>query len=293
MLKLIRDSYKLYFRSFPFMFLYAIPLLLLTILNVYCNNIFTFNNGFIYFSYAAALVLPFVSAATDISIYRRLFGYKVINPLSSLRAFVLYLLAQIGIGLVGTAPIFLFNYLLVIAGVSAFWSLTLAVLINIFVGFLFMARFNIVLPLIIQNRIPSLHDFLSYTKRPLKFWLTIATTVYLPYVVINYLSASLEAVNTALTNLFMLLFICFNITYINQNRPSPITYHHDKDDDEEDTSAMTPVPAVKTAPKKAETTKPAAPKKAPVPKPAAVKKPTAKKAPKKSAPKLKPVMAKV
>lgn len=292
MLKLIRDSYKLYFRSFPFMLLYAVPLLLLTVLNVYCSNLFAFNNGFIYFSYAAALVLPFVSAATDISIYRRLFGYSIINPLSSLRAFVLYLLAQIGIGLVGTAPIFLFNYLLSVAGVSAFWSLTFAVIINIFVGFLFMARFNIVLPLIIQNRIPKLQDFLSYTKRPLKFWLTIATAVYLPYVVINYLTAPLDAVNAVLTNLFMLLFICFNVTFVNSSRLSPISFHNDADEDD-DTAAMTPAPVVKVSPKKADAPKPAAPKKAPAKKPTAAKKPAAKKAPKKSEPKLKPVMAKV
>ena len=224
MLRLIKDSYKLFFKNLPLIVLLALPLLVLSALDIYFGSYTPVNRGIVYFAYAALLFLPLVSAGTDISIYRRLFHFNIINPLSSLRAFILYLLVQIGIGLIGTAPIFLFQYLLSSLGFSAFLSLSLAIIFNVFCGFVFMARFNIILPLIIQNKIPPLHEFLSYTKRPFKQWLSVAALVYLPYVILHYLSAPCPYTNLIVTTLFMFVFICFNIVYVNNNRLSRISY---------------------------------------------------------------------
>ena len=224
MLKLIKDSYKLFFKNFPLIILFALPLLVLSALNLYFGSYTPVNRGIIYFTYAALLLLPLVSAGTDISIYRRLFHFNIVNPLSSLRAFILYLLVQIGIGLVGTAPIFLFQYILSLFGLSILLSLCLAIFLNIFVGFVFMARFNIILPLIIQNKVPTLNEFMSYTKRPFKQWLVASALVYLPYVVLHYLSAPCPYTNMIITTVFMFVFICFNVVYVNNNRLSRITY---------------------------------------------------------------------
>ena len=224
MLKLIKDSYKLFFKNFPLIVLFALPLLVLSALNLYFGSYTPVNRGIIYFTYAALLILPLVSAGTDISIYRRLFHFNIVNPLSSLRAFILYLLVQIGIGLVGTAPIFLFQYILSLFGLSVLLSLCLAIFLNIFVGFTFMARFNVILPLIIQNKVPSLHEFMSYTKRPFRQWLSVAVLVYLPYVVLHYLSAPCPYTNMIVTTVFMFVFICFNVVYVNNNRLSRISY---------------------------------------------------------------------
>lgn len=286
MLKLIIDSYKLFLKNLPLIILFALPLLVLSVLNIYFKNISPLTAGIVYFVYASLLLLPLVNAATDISIYRRLFHFNIINPLSSLHAFILYLLVQIGIGLVGTAPIFLFQYLFNIMGLPPFWSLSLAIFINIFAGFAFMARFNIILPLIIQNKIPSLHEFMAYTDRPLKQWLLAAVLIYLPYVILHYITSGCPYTNMVLTTLFMFVFICFNVTYVNNNRLSRITYK----------AAAEPVKAAVAQKaeiaKPAPAPKPAAPKKAPTKKTPA-KKAAPKKTPKKAAPKLKPVMAKV
>lgn len=224
MLRLIKDSYKLFFKNLPVIILFALPLLVLSALNIYFGNYTPVNRGIVYFTYAALLLLPLVSAGTDISIYRRLFHFNIVNPLSSLHAFILYLLAQICIGLIGTAPIFLFQYLFDITGLSPFVSLSSAIIVNIFVGFAFMARFNVILPLIIQNKVPSLHEFMSYTKRPFRQWLSVAVLVYLPYVVLHYLSAPCPYTNMIVTTIFMFVFICFNVVYVNNNRLSRISY---------------------------------------------------------------------
>ena len=223
MLKLIKDSYKLFFKNLPLLLLFASPLLVLSALNIYFGTYTPINRGIIYFTYAALLLIPLVSAGTDISIYRRLFHFNIVNPLSSLHAFILYLLAQIGLGLIGTAPIFLFQYLFNLFSLHPFTSLSLAITLNIFIGFAFMARFNIILPLIIQNKVPSLHDFLSYTNRPYKQWLAVATFVYLPYVVLHYLTIPCIYTNMIATTIFMFVFICFNIVYVNNNRLSRIS----------------------------------------------------------------------
>ena len=294
MLRLIKDSYKLFLKNVPFIVIFALPLLVLSALNIYFGNYTPVNNGIIYFTYASLLLLPLVSAATDISIYRRLFGFNIVNPLSSLHAFILYLLVQIGIGLVGTAPIFFFQYVLGAMGLSPFWSLSLAIFINIFVGFAFMARFNIILPLIIQNKVPALREFMAYTGRPFSQWLAVAVLVYLPYVVLHYLTSPCPYANMIITTLFMFVFICFNVTYVNNNRlnriigspaeeKAKIHVSQTKEALHPTPSEKTPAPR-KTAPKKAKTTAPKTP----------AKKPASQKAPKKtSTPKLNPALAKV
>lgn len=282
MLKLIKDSYKLFFKNFPLIILFALPLLVLSALNLYFGSYTPVNRGIIYFTYAALLLLPLVSAGTDISIYRRLFHFNIVNPLSSLRAFILYLLVQIGIGLVGTAPIFLFQYILSLFGLSILLSLCLAIFLNIFVGFVFMARFNIILPLIIQNKVPTLNEFMSYTKRPFKQWLVASALVYLPYVVLHYLSAPCPYTNMIITTVFMFVFICFNVVYVNNNRLSRITYKEVK---EEATTKKAPTVERKEPKKEASH----APKKEPTKKPSKKTKKTPTKA--KTAPKkLKPAL---
>jgi len=220
MLTLILNSYKLLFKQFRAILVLALPLLIISIADIYFQPAAKIK----YSAYAIMLIMPLVSAATDISIYRRLFQYNIINPLSSINAFIVYLLSQIVIGIIGTAPIYLFQYLFVAIGVPYFWSLTIAILLNIPTGFLIMARFNIILPLIIQNKIPSWKEFLNYTSQPLRQWLLVATIIYLPYVILHYLTINCAYTNMIITTFYMFIFICFNVTYVNNNRLSNIKY---------------------------------------------------------------------
>lgn len=282
MLRLIKDSYKLFLKNTPIIILFALPLLVLSALDIYFGGYTPVNQGIVYFSYAALLLIPFVNAGTDISIYRRLFHFNIINPLSSLRAFILYLFAQISIGLVGTAPIFLFQYLFNLLGISPLLNLFLSIILNLFIGFIFIARFNVLLPLIIQNKLPSLREFMSYTRKPFKQWLAVAAVVYLPYVVLYYLTAPYPYINAIIPTLFAFEFICFNITYVNNNRLSRITYKEVI----ETPTVKTALATEKKAPKKEVSH---APKKAPAKKPAKKTKkadPKAKTAPKKLKPAL-------
>lgn len=220
MLTLILNSYKLFFKQFKNIIILALPLLVLSVANLY----FQPASKIIYCAYAIMLIIPFVSVATDISIYRKLFQYNIINPLCNISTFIIYLLAQIVIGLIGTAPIYLFQYLLLLLGLPVFWSLVVAVMINIPTGFILLARLNIALPLIIQNKIPSPKEFLKYTTQPYRQWLMVAVLIYLPYVILHYLSAPYPYTNIITTTLFMYVFICFNINYVNSNRLNRIPY---------------------------------------------------------------------
>ncbi len=287
MLSLILNSYKMFFKKFPILFLISIPLLLISALDIYVDTQVNVSGAIVYIAYTSMLIVPLISAATDICIYRKLLRFNSINPLGNIFAFVIYVVSQLVIGVIGVAPIFLFMYLFSILGLSNFWSLSLAIVTNIFLGFAFMARFNVILPLIIQNKIPSLKEFLAYTNRKYIQWIAVALFIYFPYVVIHYLTAPYPYANMILTTLFILVFICFNINYINNNRLSKITYKPAEEVIKETEAKMvcnTPVPEqpkekpALVKPKKLQDKKPTSPK----------KKPTTKKA---SKPKLKPVTA--
>lgn len=290
MLKLILDSYKMFFKSFPVILLFAVPLLVLSGISVWVETSETVNQGMLYFYYASYILIPLASIATDISLYRRFFGYSVINPFCSLKAFVLYLFTQLALGLVASAPIILFRHIFLAFGMPDLPAFVAAIALNMFLGIYLLARFSILFPLIIQNKVPALKDFSQYTARPYKEWMSVALLVYMPYVIFNYVIASPIA-NMLVVNLFAFVFICFNIKYVSAFRvPSakPATVSN--------VEVKTGAPVVKEAPKaapaaekptkpaakKAPTKKAAAPKKAaPAPKSPAAKKTTQKKVVKK------------
>lgn len=280
MLTTIIDSYKLFFKQFKTIFILSLPLLVLSVANLY----FQPASKIIYCSYAIMLLMPLVNAATDISIYRKLFQYNIINPLSNINAFVIYLLAQILIGIIGTLPIYLFQYLFLLCGMSAFWSLACAVLLNIPSGFYVMARLNIILPLIIQNKVPSWKEFVKYTAQPYSQWLFVAVLVYFPYVLLHYLSVPCPYTHILVTTYSMFVFICFNVTYVNNHRLGFANYKPVKDLVQEAEVIISAPESVKPEKEVAKAPKKAQPKKTPVKK-VPVKKTATKKTPK---PKLKP-----
>lgn len=292
MFNLIITAYKTLLKNFPIIITYALPLFVLSALNIYFKTSLEISNAVIYFAYLSMIFIPLINTATDISIYRKLFQFNIINPFSSLQAYIRYLLSQIGIGLIGTAPIFLINYLFITLGISPLPALCLAVIANLFIGFVFMARFYIVLPLIIQNKIPSLKEFLLYTKRPYLQWVSVATLIYLPYVAIHYLTLNCPYTNMVMTTIATYVFICFNIAYIDNNRLSRITYKPTSETPVSE-SIITPKPEkkvenkAKKAPKKVIN---ASPKKTSGKKESSAKA-AGKKVTKKSAPKLKPALA--
>ncbi len=213
MFTLIKDSYKMYLKSFPLILLFAAPLLLLSGIAVWIENSETVNRGMLYFQYVAFVLIPLVSVATDISLYRRFFGFSIINPLSSLKAFMLYLLTQLALGLVASAPIILFRYVFEMFGMPALSAFVLAIALDLFLGIYLLARFSILFPLIIRNEVPSLKDFSRYTARSYKDWISVSFLIYTPYVVFNYVIAC-PFLNMLVVNLFAFVFVCFNIKYV-------------------------------------------------------------------------------
>lgn len=213
MFTLIKDSYKMYLKSFPLILLFAAPLLLLSGIAVWIENSETVNRGMLYFQYVAFVLIPLVSVATDISLYRRFFGFSIINPLSSLKAFMLYLLTQLALGLVASAPIILFRYVFEMFGMPVLSAFVLAIALDLFLGIYLLARFSILFPLIIRNEVPSLKDFSRYTARSYKDWISVSFLIYMPYVVFNYVIAC-PFLNMLIVNLFAFVFVCFNIKYV-------------------------------------------------------------------------------
>ena len=292
MLKLVISSYKTLCRNFHFIICFAIPVLALSAINIYLRTSLEATKSVVYLTYTTLILLPFVNAATDISIYRKLFKFNIINPLSSIQAYVRYLLGQTFFGLIGTAPVFLLYFIFLKTGLSPMISLILAVIANIFIGFAFMARFYIVLPLIIQNKIPSLKEFLLYTKRPYLQWVSVATLIYLPYVVIHYLTLECPYTNLFLTTIATYLFICFNVNYVNNNRLSRITYKSTTETPIVETIMVTKVEkkVEKKAEKAPKKTNKASPKKTSGKKVSSPKA-AGKKTTKRPTPKLKPALA--
>lgn len=220
MLKTIVDSYKMFCRNFPVILLYALPLLILTVIQVYFDGLNTQNRGVVWYLAGAVFLMPLISAATDIAVYKRLFKDASVNPFRNPKVLFIYLFVQLGLGLVAVLPIYLFNYILFRYTSWTLCVMCVSLLANMFIGVWLLARFNIILPLIVQQRVPSWRDFLEFTDHPYKQWLLVAFLVYMPYIVINYLFTC-PYLNAVLTNLYMLVFVCFNTTYIMQHKMTP------------------------------------------------------------------------
>ncbi len=217
MLNMISASYKTYGKNFPVILLYALPLLVLSVLEAYFRGSDGNGKGIAYFIALTAFFLPLISAATDIAIYRRLLNTGRVNPFICFKTLFIYMFTQIALGLIfATIPVLLFAYFLGFL-FSFHTALVLALVLNIFVGMVYLARFNIILPLIVMNKKITWKTLKTYTDRPYKQWLTVACLVYAPYLLVNYLFCC-PISNVVLTNLFMFVFVCFNIVYVTGNK---------------------------------------------------------------------------
>lgn len=217
MFTLIKDSYKMYLKSFPIILLFAVPLLFLSGIASWIENSEILSNGMLYFYYATFILIPIISVATDIALYRRFFGFSIINPFSSLKPFIIYLVTQLALGLVASAPIILFRYIFDMFGMPNLPAFILAIFLDLFIGIYLLARFSILFPLIVQNKVPSLKEFSQYTAKPYKEWMMVAFLVYMPYVIFNYVIFC-PFLNMLVVNLFAFVFICFNIKYTEKFR---------------------------------------------------------------------------
>lgn len=287
MLKTIADSYKLFFRKFPIIVLYALPLLVLSAIEVFFENQNTENKGVHYFLVMSAYLIPLVSAAVDVALYKRFLGIKNINPLQPFKTYFSYFFVQLGIGLIAVAPLHAVFYILNLNSGPTLGHLVFALVVNMFLGIYVLARLNLILPLIIQNKLLNLKDFMAFSRDSYLNWIIAGFLIYSPFLVSNYVIAN-PYVNTVITNLCMLLFICFNTTYVlSHMTKTPVQK-------EPVAKAAPQAEAKKTEVKKAPVKKAAAKKAAPKaetqkePKKPAVKKKTTKKA---ATPKLKPVTA--
>ncbi len=294
MLKTIADAYKLFFRKFPIIVLYSLPLLVLSAIEIFFENLDTENKGASYFLALSAYLIPLVSAAVDVALYKRFLGIKEVNPLRPIKTYTEYFFVQLGIGLIAVAPLHAIYYILNQNSGPTLGHLITAITLNMFLGIYILARFNIILPLIIENKLLKLKDFMSFTADSYKNWIIASFLIYTPFLFSNY-AFSNPYTNMVITNFCMLLIVCFNCAYVLNHKASTpakkvvITKTEVKPEVKKTTTGKkvtSPKTATqKTAIKKAETKK--APAKEVTKKPAAKKK-TTKKA---ITPKLKPVTA--
>ncbi len=248
MLKTIFASYKSFFKNFPLILVYALPLLVLSFIEAYFEGITAPSRSVMWFLTGMVYIMPFISASTDVAVYQRLLlKLKKVNPFSSLKILFEYLFVQLGIGFLSVIPLYVVYYILNRNSGPTLSHLCIAIFANIFTGFYFMARFNIMLPLIILKRNMPLKEFLSFTQERYQDWLLTSLLIYTPFVVLVYLVAN-PFLNAFVTTLFALVFVCFNITYLNS-----------KTSVKEKTAATT-----KVAVKKRTANKATAPKVAPV-----------------------------
>lgn len=86
-------------------FAFAVPLLVLSGIEIYFEGLTSANRGVKYFISLALFILPLISAATDIAVYQRLFKSPRVNPFGSLKTLFVYLFVQLGLGLIAILPI--------------------------------------------------------------------------------------------------------------------------------------------------------------------------------------------
>ncbi len=286
MLKTIADSYKLFFRKFPIIVLYALPLLVFSAIEIFFENQNSENKGVYYFLLLSSYLIPLVSAGVDVALYKRLLGIKKVNPLQPFKTYFSYFFVQLGIGLIAVIPLHAIFYILNLNSGPTLGHLVIALVVNMFLGIYVLARLNLVLPLIIQNKLLKLKDFIAFSSDSYLNWTIVGFLIYGPFLVSNYVIAN-PYVNTIITNLCMLLFVCFNTTYVlNHKVKTPTTVKT-----VEEAPKKEPVKSAKPVAKKTPAKKIAAPKtesKKETVKKSAAKKKTSKKA---TPPKLKPVTA--
>lgn len=213
MLNIIKKAYRLFFVNFPIILIFSIPLLILNAVNIANNGSDNVSQFLHYVLLSLAVLTPLVSAGTDIAIYQVFFKYKIINPFRSIKTLFLYLVVQFIIGVIAVAPIFIFRSLFGMFLQDEAAVLALSLLLNMFIGFYILARFSIILPMIIQEQIPSYKEFLKITNQSYKSWLAVSFAIYLPYLLINYLIPN-AYLNMFLTTLSMVLFNCFAAAYV-------------------------------------------------------------------------------
>lgn len=217
MLNIIKKAYRLFFSNLPIILIFSIPLLILSAVNIANADNEDVSLGLHYFLVSLIFLAPLVSAGTDIAIYQLFFKYKIINPFRNIKTLFLYLVVQFVIGLIAVAPIFVFHSLLSNFITNEAISLSLAVFINMFAGFYILARFNIILPLIIQEKIPGYKDFLKMTNQKYLSWVGVSFAIYLPYLLINYFIPN-AYVNMFFVTLAMVLFHSFSAAYALENK---------------------------------------------------------------------------
>ncbi|MFR8207144.1 MAG: hypothetical protein ACLU99_13205 [Alphaproteobacteria bacterium] len=98
MLQTILSSYKTYLKNFPVILLFAVPLLVLSGIEIYFEGLTSANRGVKYFISLALFILPLISAATDIAVYQRLFKSPRVNPFGSLKTLFALPLCSTGFG---------------------------------------------------------------------------------------------------------------------------------------------------------------------------------------------------
>ncbi len=223
MLKTIADSYKLFFRKFPIILLYALPLLVFSVIEVFFETQNSENKGIYYFLLLSSYLIPLVSAGVDVALYKRLLGIKNVNPLQPFKTYFSYFFVQLGIGIIAVIPLHALFYILNLNSGPTLSHLVIALVVNMFLGIYVLARLNLVLPLIIQNKLLKLKDFMTFSRDSYLNWIIAGFLIYGPFLVSNYIIAN-PYINTLITNLCMLLFVCFNTTYVlNHKVKTPTT----------------------------------------------------------------------
>lgn len=214
MLKVITDSYKMFLKNFPVILLYSLPLIALSIIDLSFKQIANPGKGILYFATLATILIPFVSAATDVAIYKFLLKLGKINPFASWKIYFLYMFSQLAIGLVAVLPIFAFKFIFDNIGLENH-AMLLALILNMFFGIYLLSRLNVILPLIIKGQEINLKAFWKNTDNTYANWMSVATLVYLPFLILNYGIINPYA-NSIITILFMYVFVTFNICYVSK-----------------------------------------------------------------------------
>ncbi len=204
MWNLIKESYVSLFKNIHRYGLIVLPLLVFSAVDDYA---FETNVRPVWQALLAFVVL----ALTQIYLTKYILKFELKNVLAIIKRTVAFAVYQFVLGAIMFVPVYVFLRILAHHQIDGNY-LFLGLLLNLFLGNWFLAKFSSWLVLIAQGEKFSLKAYMNFSKQSYLDWLKVSALVYFPYVLSVYFVQP-EILNMLLTTLFLMLLTVFNCLY--------------------------------------------------------------------------------
>lgn len=213
MLKIVKDTYHMYFKKMHIWFLFILPMILYSFLDEFLLK--NSSESFAFYATLSLFLSPLVFAIVEMSIYRYVLKVEFGKVLEFVKKLILFTLVQVIFGFVAMIPVFILGAIAAHHNIVTGW-LVLALIANIFLGGWLLAKVSVVLPLIITGEKFEMNKFWMYCKAPYRSWLIVSALVYFPYIATFYL-IDCNFWNIIVSGFLSVIITLFNSAYYQAN----------------------------------------------------------------------------